>query len=109
VANQRRKAYPDAMDAITITRHTTPTGGEIRATLAGHDATARLTWQEGGTVWIADHTLVPGSIGGRGVAARLVEALIEDARASGARMPTCSYVAAAFARHPEWADMRATG
>jgi hypothetical protein len=26
VANQRRKAYPDAMDAITITRHTTPTG-----------------------------------------------------------------------------------
>ena len=45
---------------------------------------------------------------GRGVAAKLVEALIADARAEGFRIvPACSYVAAAFARHPEWADLRA--
>ncbi len=38
----------------------------------------------------------------------LVEALIEDARSEGFKIiPTCSYVAAQFDRHPEWADLRA--
>ena len=39
---------------------------------------------------------------------RLVEAMIADARANGFRIkPDCSYVAAAFQKHPEWADLRA--
>lgn len=47
-------------------------------------------------------------IGGRGVAARLVDALIADARKFGFRIvPQCSYIDAAFRRHPEWADLRA--
>ena len=38
----------------------------------------------------------------------VVEALIEDARSEGFKIiPTCSYVAAQFDRHPEWADLRA--
>jgi predicted GNAT family acetyltransferase len=56
----------------------------------------------------AEHTLVPSEIGGRGVAGKLVEALIADARAEGWKIaPDCSYVAAAFQRHPEWADLLA--
>ncbi|MET0179719.1 MAG: GNAT family N-acetyltransferase, partial [Novosphingobium sp.] len=59
-------------------------------------------------VLIADHTLVPPEIGNRGVAAKLVEALVADARADGNRIvPQCSYVDVAFRRHPEWADLRA--
>jgi predicted GNAT family acetyltransferase len=99
------------MTQPTITRHATPTGGEYRARLAGHDAIGLLTWHTrpgASPIWVVDHTLVPTAIGGRGIAARLVEALIEDARKDGATIiPACSYVAAAFDRHPEWADLLA--
>jgi predicted GNAT family acetyltransferase len=101
------------MDGTTITRHDEGARGEYRAAVAGSAAVGRLTYQrrksaEGGTTLIADHTLVPSEIGGRGVAARLVEALIADAREAGDRIvPKCSYVEAAFRRHPEWAELRA--
>lgn len=95
------------MDEVTITRHPTPTGGEYRAYVAGSNAIGRLTWVNRGDIRVADHTIVPPEIGGRGIAARLVEALVADARAQGFRIdPECSYIAAAFNRHPDWADLR---
>lgn len=96
------------MEATTITRHDEGTHGEYRAAVPGSDAIGRLTYKRRGNALVADHTLVPPEIGGRGVAARLVEALIADARAAGDKIvPQCSYVEAAFRRHPEWADLRA--
>jgi len=96
------------MVGITITKHDHGGSGEYRAHLADSDHVGRLTWVERGDVHIADHTLVPPEIGGQGVAARLVEALIADARENGFKIePMCSYVAVAFKRHPEWADLRA--
>lgn len=93
---------------IGITRHDDPHGGEYRAAVAGSTSIGRLTYQRRGSTLVADHTLVPPEIGGRGVAARLVEALVEGARADGDKIvPQCSYVEAAFRRHPEWADLRA--
>ncbi len=57
---------------------------------------------------MAEHTIVPPQIGGRGVAARLVDALVADAREHGFKVkPVCSYVVAKFDEHPEWADIRA--
>lgn len=45
---------------------------------------------------------------GKGIAAKLVDALIDDARDKGFKIiPSCSYVAAQFDRHPEWEDLRA--
>ena len=101
------------MDETTITRHDSSDHGEYRASVAGSDAIGRLTYQrrksaDGGNTLIADHTLVPPEIGGKGVAAKLVEALIADARASADKIvPQCSYIEAAFRRHPEWAELRA--
>ena len=104
-------------DAVTITRHggtpDHPDSGEYRAHVPGSDGVGRLTWvrlvgKDGSIARVADHTLVPEAIGGRGVAAKLVEALIADARSEGFRIvPACSYVAAAFSRHPEWDALRA--
>lgn len=96
-------------DDITITTIDQGGAGEYHASVAGSDAIGRLTWVHGGQgVRVAEHTLVPPEIGGRGIAARLVEAMIADARANGFRInPECSYVAAAFQKHPEWADLRA--
>ena len=97
------------MDEVTITRHDTAGGGEYRAHVPGSTAIGRLTWVTHGDVRVADHTLVPPAIGGRGIAGKLVEALVADARAQGFRIvPECSYIAAAFKRHPDWADLLAS-
>jgi uncharacterized protein len=96
------------MQGTVITRHDQGARGEYHAAVPGSEAIGRLTYQRRGDVLIADHTLVPPEIGGRGVAARLVEALIADARKEGNKIvPQCSYVEALFRRHPEWADLRA--
>ena len=96
------------MSEVIITRHDHDGAGEYRADVAGSEHIGRLTWLARGDVRIATHTLVPPEIGGRGVAAKLVEAMIADARSEGFRIdPQCSYVEVAFRRHPEWADLRA--
>lgn len=95
------------MTEVTITRHGSDAVGEYHAHLPGETAIGRLTWVMRDNVRAAEHTLVPPEIGGKGVAARLVEALIADARELGFKIdPVCSYVAAQFKRHPEWADLR---
>jgi predicted GNAT family acetyltransferase len=89
-----------------ITRDETPARGAYRASIDG--ATAELTWRALGPVRIADHTFVPPQLRGKGIAMELVEALVADAREKGFTIePRCSYVEAAFRRHPEWADVRA--
>lgn len=95
--------------AVTITHEDRGERGRYVATVAGSEHTGRLDWEAGGgNVRIAAHTFVPPQIGGRGVAARLVEALVADARAHGFRIdPRCSYVEAMFRRHKDWADLRA--
>ena len=96
------------MVSLTITKHERETGGEYIAHVADSESVGRLTWTERDGVRYANHTLVPPDIGGRGVAARLVEAMVADARESQFRIaPVCSYVVAAFKRHPDWADVHA--
>ena len=95
-------------DTITITRHERADAGEYHAHVPGTDTIGRLTWITRDGHRVAQHTLVPEDIGGKGVAGQLVAALIADARAHHFRIvPECSYVAAAFARHPEWAALHA--
>lgn len=98
-----------ALEGLIITHHEQGRGGRYVARLEGESATGYLEWEPAGEdVRIATHTVVPRSIGGRGVAAALTERLIEDARLQGFRIvPACSYTAARFAEHPEWADLRA--
>lgn len=54
------------------------------------------------------HTGVPAEVGGRGIAAALVQAAMDEARTQGWKVvPACSYAAAWMQRHPEYADLRA--
>ena len=95
------------MEEWTITSHDEGPRGEYRAQLAGNPHVGRMTWVRVGDARLVDHTLVPPEIGGRGIAAKLVNAIVADARAKGFKViPECSYVVAAFDRHPEWADIR---
>jgi predicted GNAT family acetyltransferase len=100
------------MEGLTITRHGSKSAGEYHAHVEGSDHIGRLTWvqtgPESGRVRAAEHTLVPPELGGRGIAARLVDALIADAQAEGFKVkPVCSYVVKAFEKHPEWAALKA--
>lgn len=94
---------------VTITHRDNGDHGRYVAELAGSEHTGHLDWEaRGDDVRVATHTIVPPPIGGRGVAAKLVEALVADARAQHFRIdPRCSYVEALFRRNADWADLRA--
>ena len=96
-------------ETIAVTRENETTHGAYRAAVPGGGRDAELTWVERGDTRIANHTYVPPEARGKGIAAALVEALVADAREQGFKIiPQCSYVEAAFRRHPEWAELRAS-
>jgi uncharacterized protein len=103
----------DQSAKVTITHHVAGQGGRYVAVVEGAKAEGYLEWEAGGKrdgreIRIAAHTIVPRAIGGRGVAAALVERLIADAkRLDFLVRPDCSYVAAKFKDNPDWASLRA--
>ena len=67
---------------------------------------AELTFIDSEGVWVANHTYVPQSQRGQGIAATLVDELIQVARKQGVKIkPTCPYVKDKFDQHPEWSDL----
>ena len=97
------------MAEVTVTHEDRGDRGRYVAEVAGSEHSGHLDWvARGPDVRVATHTLVPPPIGGRGVAAELVKAMVSDARAEGFRIdPACSYVEAMFRRNKEWAELRA--
>lgn len=96
------------MPDVTITRTDTDTKARYVATVEGVDGEGELTLSKvSATLIIADHTGVPDSMRGLGVAGALVARLIEDARAAGQRIvPLCPFVRAqAQRRKADWADV----
>ena len=93
---------------LKIALEQTPNGGRwVARTAEGPESEMTFRFRADG-VLIVDHTGVPPELEGRGVAAALVEHAVAFAREQGLRIePRCSYVAAAFRRHPEWADVLA--
>jgi predicted GNAT family acetyltransferase len=97
------------MADVTITRELAPKRGRYVAKVAGVDGEAELTFArlEGNRV-LADHTLTPVALRGRGIATALVERLVADARREGFKVvPLCPFVVDQFDRHADWADIRA--
>lgn len=91
-----------------VRREQGPTRGRYFIGLApGAEAEMTYSMSTDGPM-VIDHTGVPPAFEGRGIAARLVNAAIADAREQGFKIrPVCSYVVAQFRRHPEWADLKA--
>ena len=53
-----------------------------------------------------EHTIVPASLGGRGIASYLVKHVLDYARENGLKVkPSCSFVAAYIDKHPEYRDI----
>ncbi|WP_225046562.1 GNAT family N-acetyltransferase [Lacticaseibacillus kribbianus] len=64
-----------------------------------------------GRAFVIDHTFVDPSLRGQGIAAKLVRAVVDEARASGKTIePLCTYARHAFDVTPEYQDvLRPTG
>lgn len=92
---------------IQVTMDGTRENGRYVARVAGRDGEAELTFRQiAPDVVSANHTYAPPGLRGSGAAQALVARLAADARAGGFRVrAACSYVAAEFGRHPEWADL----
>lgn len=65
-------------------------------------ATLRHTTPDANRTIIAEHTFVAPALRGQGIAGKLLDALVTYAEINHLTIhPQCSYVQAAFTRHPE--------
>jgi predicted GNAT family acetyltransferase len=75
--------------------------------VSGIEGEARLVYRhERPDLIVAVHTETSGALRGKGLAVKLVERLVEDARSQGVKVRAlCSYVEHEQQKHPEWADV----
>ena len=97
------------MEKVSITREMGASGGRYVARVEGFPGEAELTFvRTDSNVFVADHTLTPVSLRHRGIATKLVERLVADARREGFSIrPTCPFVVDLFDRHPDWSNLLA--
>lgn len=91
------------MTDVTITYSESDTKARYAATVEGVAGEGELTISKvSPSLIIADHTAVPDSMRGMGVAKKLAERLIADAREKGQRIvPLCPFVRAHATKHRE--------
>ena len=81
-----------------------PERGRFQVLVDGHLCVA--DYRLDGERMLMTHTEVHPALQGRGVAAQLVRAALDHARARGLTVvPLCSYVRAYLRRHPEHRDL----
>jgi uncharacterized protein len=77
-----------------------------RFELDADGVTAFMNYRLAGGVITLDHTETPVAARGRGIASRLVDGVLEIARARGFKVvPRCPFVRAYLAKHPEFRDL----
>ena len=91
------------MTEIIITREDTETKGRYVATIEGVEGEGEMTFSKTSpTMIIVDHTAVPDSMRGMGLAGALARRVIADARAAGQKIvPLCPFLRGYVDRHRE--------
>lgn len=91
------------MTNIDIMREDTETKGRYVATIDGVAGEGEMTFSKASpTLIIVDHTAVPDSMRGMGVAGALAQRVIADARAAGQKIvPLCPFLRGHVERHRE--------
>lgn len=96
------------MAEITFTQEEKDNRGRYVAHVAGHSDVGEMTYvRYSDKLIIVNHTGVPDSLAGKGVAKALAEHVVGEARAKGFRIvPMCPFLRSQFeTKHPEWADV----
>lgn len=93
---------------IDITHEAHADGGRYHLLVDGSDV-GELDYRMRDGVRVFTHTGVRDAYEGQGLAGRLAERVLTDARAEGLSVvPQCPYVRAYIERHPEHADLVTT-
>ncbi len=67
---------------------------------------AFVEYERRGDALVLVHTEVPQGLEGRGVGSRLARAVLDTARADGAKVvPRCEFIAGYIERYPEYRDL----
>lgn len=99
--------FIDGIHMSPIIRHDR---GAHRFSTQVDGAHCELDYTLAADVMTITHTGVPPEVGGRGIAAALVQEALATARREGWRVvPACSYAAVWLGRHPEYRDLVARG
>ncbi len=70
--------------------------------------TGYVEYEMSGDAMTITHTIVPSSIGGRGIAGALMKAALDHARGEGWKVvPQCSYADSWMRKHPDYESLRA--
>lgn len=74
--------------------------------LDGDKEIGECTYQVENGIWIVNHTFVDKAYGGQGIARRLVNKIIEQARNNHIKVKaTCSYAMQLFQRSEDYSDV----
>lgn len=72
----------------------------------GEKNIGEATYSKSDKIWIIDHTFVDKSYGGQGIAAKLVDEVVRQARANNVKInPLCPYAKRLFEKTKEYADI----
>jgi len=90
---------------IEIKKSDAADSGRYVVNIDGDEAEMTYT-KRSPTLISIDHTFVPDSMRGKGVAQALALNAVEDARKTGWKIiPICSFMQAQVKRHADWADV----
>ena len=79
-----------------------------RFELDADGVTAVANYRLAGQVMTVTHTDVPPHARNRGIASRLIEGMLAEARVRGLKIvPLCPFVGTFFKKHPEYKDLLA--
>ena len=92
---------------IQISLEETDNKGRYVARIAGIEAEGEMTYSRiSPKRIIVDHTGVPDTLRGQGIAQALALNIVAEARAKGFTIvPLCPFLKAQADKHPEWADV----
>jgi predicted GNAT family acetyltransferase len=108
VSEGSRRAYMTARGPFSQepTMTVTDNAEHHRFELAEAGAVAFADYRRDGDRLVIPHVEAPDALRGTGAAGRLMEGVVEHARAEGRKIvPVCSYAAAWLKRHSEHADV----
>ncbi|MGP1458571.1 MAG: GNAT family N-acetyltransferase [Treponema sp.] len=82
-------------------------GRKQSAAYDGEKPVGNCTYEEENGVWRVEHTYVDKDYGGQGIAKKLLDCVLDEARKRSVKIvPVCSYVVREFEKHPEaYADV----
>jgi len=99
---------PEATRAFQLSHERHDGSGRFVLSLEGRRVGELLYAARSPGVVAVNHTEVDDSLRGSGAAKKLVEAVVDWARAENVKLvPRCSYVRAVLARTPAWQDVLA--